>query len=221
MSTRAQMRSALQRRVPRSELLAADYDKWLDDGLLDLCTRRVHIHTLERAASPITSVANQAAYSRPTNSFSILYIEDTTNARVLSRFAGGFEEYLQTKRNATTDPVPTMFTEFGSSFYVHRAPSVSTITWVPYVYVYPTLGSADTSVPDIPADWHYAVELVAAEHAFRDLGDEERAAALAQEFDRWLMMRDTTRRQTARFNVPRAGGARAHPDYARARARRF
>ena len=50
---------------------------------------------------------------------------------------------------------------------------------------------------------------------------EERAAALAQEFDRWLMMRDTTRRQTARFNVPRAGGARAHPDYARARARRF
>jgi len=201
-------------------LAASDYDHWLDEGLLDLCTRRVHIHSLERAATSITSTAGTAAYSRPPGSFSIMFLEDATNQRILSRFPGGFEEYLQAKRNATTDPTPTMFAEFGPNFYVWRTPSVDTIVWVPYVYLYPTMAAADTSVPDIPSDWHYAIELVAAEHAFRDLGDEERAMAVAGEFDRWIAMRDTTRRQTARFNVPRAGGARMNSAYLTMRGNR-
>lgn len=218
--TRAQIRAALQRRLPRTELTTADYDRWIDNGLLDLCTRRVHIHALERVGTTILSVANQPDYARPLGSFSILYLEDTTNQRVLTRFPGGFEEYLRAKQNAPTaqaNDVPSHFAEWGESFYVFKLPPVSNINWVPYVYVRPTLAATDGASPDIPDEWHYAIELIAAEHGFRDLGDEERADKVAEEFARWLGMRDTTRRQTARFNVPRAGGVRPHPDYTRAR----
>jgi hypothetical protein len=209
MSTRLQVRTAVRRRIgnrPVSEFSDADLDKWLDDGLLDFATRRVHLRSLEALETPVVSAVGVSAYAIPITVFSVHYLEDTANTRILRRFPGGFSEYLESKQNAS-DGVPSQFVEYGSNFYVGPdIPQASDApTWQPYVYNRPTWGPADGNSPDIEAEMHYGVELVATMHGFREIGDEERATEVENELNAWLNPRDTPRRQSARFERPQAG----------------
>jgi hypothetical protein len=76
-------------------------DGWLDDGLLDLCTRRIEVQSLQGEATPIPGTEGVFAYPRPTGAFSIDYLEDTTNNKILTRFDGGFGAFLRAKQNQT------------------------------------------------------------------------------------------------------------------------
>jgi hypothetical protein len=210
MSTRLQMRTALKRRIPRTDIVDADFDKYINDGLLDLCTTRVWLRSLEYQGSAVATTVGGTQYPLETTFFALTFVEDTTNKRVLERFDGGFREFLDAKQNAQNGK-PTRFVEFGSNFYILDPPD-AIITLVPYGYRRPLLASGDSSTPNIEEEWHYAIELVAAEHVFRDLGDEERAAAASQEFDKWLVKRDTPVRHAARHNNP-AKLLRIHGSY--------
>ena len=202
MSTRAQLRTALKRRVARPDLTDADFDKYLDDGLMDLATIRMTFRSLEYEGAPISTSLGVPSYPIESNFFSISYIEDTTNKRVLERFDGGFREYLDSKQNAQNGK-PTRFVEFGSNFYVLDPPE-GIFVLVPYGFRRPAFNppTGDSGMPNIEVEWHYAIELVAATHALRDVGDEERAIAIDTEFDKWATKRDTPVRQAARHNNP-------------------
>jgi hypothetical protein len=206
MATRSELRDRLQYRLGnRTDMGNTRLDAWLDDGLLDLATQRIEIRSLESVGTPVTSVVDTAGYVRNTAAFTLLYLEDTTNNRVLTRIPGGFNEYLLAKQSETSRPEPTRFTEYGNRFYVQPAPSVATIIWQPYEYLRPTWASGEDGEPSIETEWHYAIGLVAAEHAFRDLGDDIRAAQVAQEFADWLGRRDTAVRRTRRHTRPQRG----------------
>jgi len=209
MSTRLQIRNALKRRVPRADLTDTDYDKWIDDGMLDLCTTRVHLRSLEAQGDPVATSVGVTSYNIQSDFFSIMFIEDATNLRVLTRFNGGFREFLDSKQVAQQGQ-PTRFIEFGNKFYVLDPPE-GVFSLVPYGYKRPAFSTAgDSGVPNIETEWHYAIELIAAEHAWRDLGDEERAAAAENEFQTWLGKRDTPTRASARYNIPQVR-TRPHP----------
>lgn len=216
MSTRVQVRTAVRRRIgnrPTTEFSDADLDKWLDDGLLDFATRRVHLRSLEALDTPVVASVGVSSYAIPSTVFSILYLEDTANSRVLRRFPGSFSDFLEASQNADNG-IPSQFIEFGTNFYVGpEIPQASDLpTWQPYVYNRPTWAAPDASLPNIESEMHYGVELIATIHGFREIGDEERAAVTEQEFQAWLGQRDTPRRQTARFERP-VRGVMPHPGY--------
>lgn len=212
-TTRAQARASLKRWLGnRTDLTDSDYDMFLDDGLFDLTTRKIHLLSLERVGSPIFTSANKANYPVPDGAFAILHIEDTTNKRTLDRFAGGFEDFLRSRQNQTPadgNP-PTQYSEFGTEFWLGPAAPNGVITLVPYYYARATWGTAVDATPGIEAEWHYAVLLMARIHAAQDIGDETRLGLAAAEWQAWFAQRDTSRQMQRRHNVP-AGGVRPHP----------
>lgn len=212
--TRGDLRTLLTRRLAfRTDLTTADIDTYLDQGLLDLATLRMQLRSLEGTANPITSTVGTISYPIPTGAppvFAILHLEDTVNKFVLYRFPGGMHDFLIAKQASQANGVPRFFIEFGPNFYVGPQPPDGTSIWSPYIYNRPSMGSDPSNSPNIESELHYGVALLAAEHAFRDIGDEERANNCATEFQGWLSGRDTPRRMTARFDRP-AGGVR--PNY--------
>lgn len=222
--TRLQLRDALKRRLGnRSDVTTALLDLYLDQGLFDLATKRVILPSLETTAAAISSAVNVGVYPRPTVDsqavFVILHLEDTTNKRVLTRFEGGFSEYLAAKANeqTSTAAIPSRFVEFGDKFHVLPTPQVATISWTPYVYKRPFLGTADAAIPNIEPEWHMAIIYFATAFGFRDLGDEVRAVEAEGVFDRWFAARDTPKRAQARNTWP-AGGVKPHGSWLNSRS---
>ena len=208
MADRTALRASLKRRLGnRSDITTADQDRWLDDGLVDLTTQRIHIRELEGSVAAIASQVGVSAYNIPATAFAIMYLVDTVNNRVLDRYPGTFENFLRAQQaeSPTSDDIPSHFIEFGSQFHVTLTPQVTTISWTPYVYKLATFTADTSAVPSIPAFYHYGLELIAAQHGFRELGDEERAQMAEQEWLSWLGKRDTARRHTTRFNAPTRG----------------
>lgn len=209
--TRADLRTLLQRRLAfRTDLATSDFDSYLDQGLLDLATLRMQLRSLEGSSAPISSSAGTISYPIPTGTppvFAILHLEDTVNKSVLYRFPGGMHDFLIAKQASQSNGVPRFFVEFGANFYVGPQPPDGTSVWTPYIYNRPSMGTDPASVPNIESELHYGIALLGAEHAFRDVGDEDRANNVMQEFQAWIAGRDTPRRMTARHDRP-AGGVR-------------
>lgn len=221
--TRTQLRDLVKRRLgSRTEVTDAFADLYIDQGLLDLATKRVRLASLEAVGTPVMSAVGIGSYSRPTVDgvpvFAILHLEDTVNKRVLTRFEGGFNEYVQAKANETADTsaIPSRFVEFGASFFVFPTPQVATISWTPYVYKRPFLDAAAGASPNIETEWHYPIVFFATAVGFRDLGDEARAQEAMTAFDAWIAGRDTPQRAQARNTWPSAG-AKPHPAWTRSR----
>lgn len=214
MSDRAALRTAVQRRLGNrtAELTTADIDRFIDDGLLDLGTLRVHLRNLERVGAPISSAVGVSGYPKASDVFTLLYLVDTVNKKVLHRWSGTFESFLEAQQSESPDAttIPESFVEFADKFFVHMTPQVTTISWTPHEYIRPSLGAAPTAIPNIDTEWHFAIGIIAAIHGFSEIGDEERKAAATNEFKEWLSLRDTPRRMATRF-APAVSGARPHP----------
>lgn len=221
--TRTEMRDVLKRRLGnRGDVTTTMLDLYLDEGLFDLATKRVALASLEATASTITSGVGVGVYSRPTVDgqpvFVILHLEDTVNKRLLTRFEGGFQEYLAAKVNEQTDPnaVPSRFVEFGDKVYVLPTPQVATISWTPYVYKRPFLDTSGAAVPNIEREWHTAIIFFATAFGFRDLGDETRAMEAEALWDKWVAARDTQKRAQSRNTWP-SSGAKPHGSWVNSR----
>lgn len=211
MATRTTLRSDLLFRLGnRTEITTTQLDNWLNDGLLDLTTTRVHLRSLESSTTAYTTSPNESNRVLPAGAFSLTQVEDLTNLFVLSRFPGEWREYLWAKQRATPGK-PIYFIEYGGSRYWY--PQIdAAYSLIDHFYARPTFGPNPGDSPNIESEWHYGIELVSAEHAFRDLGDRERAQEVVGEFQVWLAGRDTPTRRTRRGNVP-AHGIRPHPAY--------
>lgn len=208
MSDRTELRAAVQLRMGnRTDATIALVDEWINDGLMDLATSRIHIRELERTGSTVTSDVGVAAYSAPTDAFTITHLNDGTNSRTLQEWTSSWEDLLEAynAEAPTTADIPSFFFLRGNQFFVFNTPQVDTIVWTPYYYARPAIGANPNDTPDINVEWHYAIKLMAALHGFRDLGDEERAVSVQGEFDAWLARRDTSRRHATRFKTPHRG----------------
>lgn len=208
MATRSAMRTAVKRRLGnRTDITNADLDKWLDDAILDLGTRRIHFEELESTDGTITTAVDVDAYSLPSaNTFAVMYVFDTVNKRVLDRWSGSMESLIRARlvhESAATD-LPTHFLEYGDKIHVYpTAQSILTINV--YTYDRPTMAAGDTAEPNFNIEWHYPIEILAAKHGHHDLGDDGRAQVEEQRWMEWLTQRDSGRRHRARFNVPQKG----------------
>lgn len=207
MSTRLEMRTDVKKRLGnRTDVTDADIDKWLNDALLDLTTRRVHIDELEKSGG-ITTQVGVTAYSYPSNkTFAILYVYDPSEKRILNRWDGTYESYLRAHgaHESNSDDIPTHHIQYGGMINLFPTPQdVRGI--VIYFYSLPTLGAGDSAEPDINPEWHYPVEILAAKHGHHVLGDDIRADKEEQRWNEWLQQRDSSRRLRTRFNVPTKG----------------
>lgn len=211
MATRTVLRADLLYRLGnRTEITTTQIDQWLNDGLLDLTTKRVHLRSLETIAAPFQTAVNDITAPLPTGAFSLMFVEDQTNKFNLYRWPGELWEFLWARQNASPGP-PKYFIEFGANrFWYPQIDGIYTI--VDYYYARPTFGPNPNDSPLIEQEWHYAIELVAAVHAFRDLADTERSQMAEQEFQAWLGQRDTPTRRTRRATVP-SHGVRPHGSY--------
>lgn len=221
MSTRLQIRNALKRRITlRTDLTDPDYDKWIDDGLLDLATRRVELRSLQGSsfAGPDITIS-QTSFTIPTTApatiFSlnaiVVYETSATDGATLIPWDGTFQMIVdaQVRSQGVGLGRPAFYLVYGTSVMLWPIADKTYHTLL-FPYYRPALASAESSLPSIELEWHYAIELIAAEHAWRDLGDEERAAAAESEFSAWLAMRDTPVRQQKRHD-PRNMKAKPHP----------
>ena len=211
MATRTILRSDLLYRLGnRTEITTTQLDQWLNDGLLDLTTKRVHLRSLEATGDLYVTGVNEVSRALPATAFALMEVEDQTSKFVLSRFPGEWREYLWARQKVSPGH-PVYFIEFAGSRYWYPQTDAA-YSMVDYFYARPTFGPNPGDSPNIEAEWHYAIELVAAEHAFRDLGDLERAQLATQEFGSWLAGRDTPTRRTRRTTIP-PHGVRPHPAY--------
>lgn len=176
---------------------------WGDEGLINLCSRRLEIRSLQAVGTPITTSPGSATIAIPSNAFAVRFLEDVTNDRVYRRFDGGMFEFLQAKQSAGQE-VPAQFIEDGNLIYMLPIPN-GVFTINPYIYTRATWGTDPASQPSIEQEWHHGVLLLSAMVAFEDLGDEERTAAAKAEFEMWLAERDTPVRRTQRTNIMQRG----------------
>ncbi len=211
MATRQTLRSDLLYRLGnRTEITFTQLDNWLNDALLDLTTKRVHLRSLETLGDVFVTGVNEVSRNLPSGAFSLIEVEDQTSKFILSRFPGEWREYLWARQRVSPGH-PVYFIEFGGARYWYPATDAA-YSMVDYYYARPTFGPNPTDSPNIESEWHYAIELIAAEHAFRDIGDMERSQVASQEFTAWLAGRDTPTRRTRRTTVP-PHGVRPHPAY--------
>lgn len=235
--TRAQLRDKFFLRMGRRSEVSdvTVQDGYLDNGLLDLATRRYSLRSL--MVGPIQSLNPTNAtesYTIPNDSdgrplFAIMHIvqhdsdgatsgKGGTNTRRLLPWEGSIELMFDAlaRRVISDSDAPVRFAMFNSTtFFVYPSPgavAVSTLTWDIYGYRRPFMGPNPNDAPDLDLEWHYPIALVAAIQAFRDLGDEERAAGVEQELTMWYAQRDSAPRIERRFSRQR-GGARPHPSY--------
>ena len=211
MATRTVLRADLLFRLgARSDLTNAQLDQWLNDALLDLTTKRVHLRSLEATSDVYVTAPNETSRALPATAFALIEVEDQTSKFVLSRFPGEWREFLWA-RQRVSPAHPTYFIEFGGSRFWYPVIDAA-YSMVDYFYARPTFGPNPADSPNIETEWHYAIELIGAVHGFRDLGDLDRSGRAEQEFQAWLAQRDTPTRRTRRGTVP-PHGVRPHPSY--------
>jgi len=204
MSNRTTLRTNVRYRLGRgSDITDTMLDGWLNDALIDLCTRRIEIQSLRGIGNAINTVPGLYYYAKSSTAFALEYIEDLTNERRLDVLPGGLAEWLQVKQGASNGP-PTRYIVNGNQIWLTPTPD-DFYQLRTYVYLYPTWGALATDEPSIEREWHYGIELVATEHAMRALNNDERAAQVAQEFEMWLAQRDTNIKRGVRKAIPQRG----------------
>jgi hypothetical protein len=160
----------------------------------------MEIQELQGVGTTFTSQVGITGYARPATAFAVRYLEETTQGRILTRFPGGFEEFLRAKQGATNGE-PSQFTEWGAQVLLLPPPDLATYSYTPYIYNLATWGSAAGDSPSIRSVWDRGILLLAEMIAFQEMGDDERATAVQQEFEVWLSQRDTAVRQARRFTA--------------------
>lgn len=222
MSTRAQFRSALSRRLGRTDMTNTDLDKWIDDGLLDLGTRRFTFRELEGVGSIGPLVNSLAAYTRPADAFAIQFIEDNFTRRTILQWPGSMQALDQASFGHTTvaDDKPAYFKEYGTLVILFPAPGSAhaglgqSITT--FHYKKPSMGTDPANTPNIDDYWHKGIELLAFKYAAADLQDDERSARAEAEWQEWFTTRDTPKRHSDRVQIPTMP-IRAHQSWVRNR----
>lgn len=212
MSTRLQIRNALKLRIPRStaaggDISDAQYDSWIDDGLLDLATRRMQLRSLEGAPTTVALSAGTYQYLIPTSTPTIFAITDLAIPSVgvvLQYWNGTFNTMLQALIGVgAANAQPSQYIVRGAYFYVFPTPDTSYTAYL-YPYYRPSFSVAgDSGIPTIEEEWHYAIQLIAIAHAWRDLGDDERAQGAENDFMAWLNLRDTPVKANTRYASPK------------------
>jgi len=224
MADRVTLRNSLKKMTGSrtDDFTDAEFDVFLADGLLDLGTRRLEIRQLQAVGTPIASVIGAASYSvslASPDTFTINYLVDTVNKKVIDYWDGTFEDFLRAQQNEmpTVETVPDKFIVYGTKLYVFQTPQVNTISWLPYIYKRARfVGSGDAAVPNVEEEWHDAIKILAKKRTFVELGDDERAANAENEFMAWVNLRDTPNRQQKRYKAT-TRGVRPHPSMVQSR----
>ena len=166
------MRTRLRYRLSnRTDLTNAQLDQWLDAGLLDLASR-IRIRQLETMDSTKTFTVGSNEVTFPTNMIAVLDIRNTTSDLPLD-----YMDWPRFRQLKITSGTPRQWTVYGvKMLFDHLAIAADSLSL--FGVSQPSWASGDSATPGIDDQLEYGIELLAAAHGFRDIGQEAKAALI-------------------------------------------
>lgn len=179
-SDRQTIRVRLKRRLAnRTDLTSAQLDEYLNAGLLELSTRLV-IPDLQTRVTTSTLTAGSNTLAYPSAMIAIDHIRNTTKDWELFRI-----DWLTIRAIKLTTGDPRQWSPYGRTIYFDRLAATSDALDI-LGQIRPTWAAADAAAHGLQDEYEYGIELLAAAHAHRDLGELAKAVAVeSSEFDPW------------------------------------
>ena len=171
-SQRSVLRTKVRYRMSnRTDLTSAQLDQWLNDGLIDLCSR-VRVRQQEGTDTSKTFTVGSNTVAMPTTMVAVLDIRNTTLDQPLD-----YIEWTVHRKLKITSGTPRIWTVWGTTMYFDKNATTANALSMFGILV-PVWGAGDTATPPIDDQLEYGVELLAAAHGFRDIGEEAKAAMI-------------------------------------------
>jgi hypothetical protein len=171
-AARSTMRTRLKYRMSnRSDLTNAQLDAWLDAGLLDL-TSRIRSRQQESTDATKTFTIGANTVTMPTTMIAVLDIRNTTLDQPLD-----YTEWTKYRKLKITSGTPRIWSVWGTTLYFDKNATAADALSM-FGIILPTWAAADASVPAIDDQLEYGIELLAAAHGFRDIGEETKAGLI-------------------------------------------
>lgn len=163
------MRTNLKFRLAnRTDITNAQLDTWLNEGLLDLATR-VRVRQLETEDATKVLVAGAHTVTMPTNMIAALDIRNATqNIPML------YIEWTKLRQIRIVTGTPRQWSVWGGTIYLDKDASAADSLNI-FGIIRPSWGAGDAATPGIDDELEYGIYLLAAKHAWVDLGDIDRA----------------------------------------------
>lgn len=155
----------------RSDLTNAQLDQWLNAGFLDM-QMRIRLRQSEAIDTSKTFTVGVNTVTFPTNMIAVLHVRNTTDDRPME-----YIDWTEYRRLRIVSGDPTLWTTWGTTIYLDKLATttdalsifgISQIAWA----------AGDSATPGVDDQLEYGIELLAAAHMFRDLGQPEKAALI-------------------------------------------
>lgn len=168
---RTEMQRRLKFRLRNRTDLAAELNRWLNDGLLELATK-VKIRQLDGLDATKTFTNGSSTVTFPTNMVAVLDIRNTTQDRPLN-----YIEWPKYRQIKVLSGEPRQWTVYSTTIYLDRLANSTDALSISGQLI-PNWGSLGTDTPGIDDQLIYGVELLATCRAWRDLGQSNLAAKI-------------------------------------------
>lgn len=178
---RQTIRVRVKRRLSnRSDLTDAQLDEYLNAGILELSTRLV-IPDLQVRDTSATLTATSNTVSYPSGMVSVDHIRNTTKDWELYRI-----DWTTIRAMKLVSGDPRQWAAYGRTIYLDRLASTADALDI-FGQRRPSWGAANGAAHGLQDEYEYGIELLAAIHAHRDLGESTKAAITETgEFEPWV-----------------------------------
>lgn len=168
-TARSTLRTRLKYRMSnRSDLTNAQLDDWLNGGLLDLCSR-IRVRQLEGIDTSKVFTIGSNTLTMPTTMIAVLDIRNTTLDQPLD-----YTEWTRYRKLKITSGTPRIWAVWGTTLHFDKNATAADALSMFGILV-PVWAAADGSLPPVDDQLEYGIELLAAAHGFRDIGEEAKA----------------------------------------------
>ena len=195
--TLTQLRTNLKAKLRNRITTNATLDIYINDGYFDF-TGRLNLPELQATKTFASIIDPTKTIAYATDMTAILDAHDDTNDIGME-----WEPYnLFRRRTALSTTSGFVWSTFNRIIHIHPTPSVATVFSVNYQFQ-PTALSDTNLTPVIHDQFRYGIELLAAVHAWRDLGEPDLSDQIIQQYQEWAAQRQLTNLVERKTNLRR------------------
>ncbi len=171
-AARSTLRTRLKYRMSnRSDLTNAQLDAWLDAGLLDLVSR-IRSRQQESIDTSLTFSVGSNTLTMPSTMIAVLDIRNTTLDQPLD-----YTEWTKYRKLKIVSGTPRVWSVWGTTLHFDKLATAANALSL-FGITTPSWAAADGSLPPVDDQLEYGIELLAAAHGFRDIGEEGKASLI-------------------------------------------
>ncbi len=195
--TLTQLRTNLKAKLRNRITTNATLDTYINDGYFDF-TGRINLPELRSTKIYAAIIDPTKTLAYEANMIAILDAHNDTNDIGMK-----WEPYnLFRERTALVTTSGFLWSTFNRTIHIHPTPEVATVFSVTYQFQ-PTALSDSNLTPVIHDQFRYGIELLAAVHAWRDLGEPDLSDQIMVQYQEWVAQRQLTNLVERKTNLRR------------------